>query len=108
MELLFTLDPLTIVQLVLTIFLPIGVGLVTTRTTSGAVKAWLLATFTLVASMLTQLAQALTNGNPFDIGLALIATIPMFAIAVSTYYGLWKPTGVAGAAQDNTVTTLVK
>lgn len=108
MELLFTLDPLMIVQLVLTVVMPIGVGLVTTRTTSGAAKAWLLAAFTLVASILTQLAAALTNGGAFDVGLALIATIPAFAISVATYYGLWKPTGVADAAQGVEATSIVK
>lgn len=108
MELLFTLDPAAIVQLVLTVVMPIAVGLVTTRTTSGAVKAWLLAAFTLVTSMLTELADALANSTPYDVGVALLATIPMFAISVATYYGLWKPTGVGAAAQDVKTTTVVK
>lgn len=104
---LFTLDPLAIVQLILTVLMPVGVGLITTRTTSGAVKAWLLASATLVTSMLTELASALTTGTPFDIGVALLAAIPAFVVSVSMYYGLWKPTGVAGAAQDVEATKLV-
>lgn len=108
MELLFTLDPLAVVQLILTVAMPIAVGLVTTRTTSSAVKAWLLAAFTLVASMLTELADALSSGTPYDVGVALLATVPLFAISVATYYGLWKPTGVGAAAQDVEATTLVK
>lgn len=104
----FTLDPLIIVQLILTVVMPIAVGLVTTRTTSGAIKAWLLAAFTLVTSMLTELANALTTSSPYDIGIALLAAIPAFAISVATYYGLWKPTGVGEKAQDVEATTLVK
>ena len=100
MSLIFTLDPGVIIQLVLTVVMPIAVGLVTTRTTSGAIKAWLLAAFTLVASILTGLGTAIAGNVPFDLGIALLATIPAFAISVATYYGLWKPTGVAQAAQD--------
>lgn len=106
--LVFTLDPLTVVQLLLTVVMPIGVGLITTRTTSSAVKAWLLAAATLVTSMLTEFASALTTATPFDVGVALLAAIPAFAVSVAMYYGLWKPTGVGTAAQDVEATTLVK
>lgn len=108
MDILFTLDPAVVIQLVLTTVMPIAVGLVTTRTTSGAVKAWLLAAFTLVTSILTGLGAALANGTPFDLGLALLSAIPAFAISVATYYGLWKPTGIGKAAQDVEATTIVK
>lgn len=104
----FTLDPLMLIQLILTIFMPIAVGLVTTRATSGAIKAWMLAAFTLVTAMLTQLASALSAHMPYDIGVALLTAIPAFAISVSTYYGLWKPTGVAQAAQEVDSTTIVE
>lgn len=104
----FTLDPLAVVQLILTVIMPIAVGLVTTRTTSGAVKAWLLAAFTLVTSLLLQLADALSSASAFDLGVALLSAIPAFAISVATYYGLWKPTGVGKAAQNIDTTTLVR
>lgn len=104
----FTLDPAIVVQLILAVFLPIAVGLVTTRVTSGAKKAWLLAGLSLVTSLFTQLGAALASHSAFDIGLALLAVIPAFAISVATYYGLWKPTGVGTAAQDVEATTLVK
>lgn len=105
---LFTLDPAAIIQLVLTVVMPIAVGLVTTRTTSSSIKAWMLAAFTLVTSILTGLGSALATNSSFDLGLALLATIPAFAISVATYYGLWKPTGIGAAAQDVEVTTIVK
>lgn len=104
----FSLDPLMVIQLILTVFMPIAVGLVTTRTTSSEIKAWLLAAFTLLTALLTQLATALTNHVALDLGIALLTAIPAFAISVSTYYGLWKPTGIGKAAQDVDSTTLVK
>jgi len=96
----FSVDPALVIQLVLSTFMPLLVGLVTTRVTSGATKAWLLAAFTLVTSVLTGIGDAIATGTAFDIGLALILLIPAFVVSVSTYYGLWKPTGVGGAVQD--------
>lgn len=104
----FSVDPILIIQMVLSVFLPIAVGLVTTRVTKGSVKAWLLALLTLLTSLVTQLGDALTSHTPFDLGLALITVIPAFAISVATYYGLWKPTGIGGAAQDVESTTLIR
>lgn len=105
---IFTVDPALVIQLVLAVLLPIVVGLVTTRVTAGSTKAWLLAGLTLVTSLVTQLGVAVANNTAFDLGLALLAVIPAFAISVATYYGLWKPTGVGEAAQDVKSTTLVK
>lgn len=104
----FSLDWAIVVQIVLAVVLPILVGLVTTRVTKGSIKAWLLAGLTLVTSLVTQLASAIANGTPFDLGLALLAVIPAFAISVATYYGLWKPTGVGQAVQDVESTVLPK
>lgn len=104
----FTLDPAMVVQLLLTVLLPIAVGFVTTKTTAPAAKAWLLAALTLTASLLTQLASALANHATYDLGVALLAAIPAFAISVAMYYGLWKPTGVGAAVQDVESTTLVR
>lgn len=117
----FTLDPLAVVQLIIAFILPVLVGLVTTRVTSPAVKAWLLAALTLLTSLLTELARALTSGTTYDLGVALLAALPAFVVSVATHYGLWKATGVtdkvqsigmtasgatgvAGAAQDVIVT----
>ena len=96
----FTLDPAAVVQLLIAFVLPIAVGLVTTRVTSAAAKAWLLAGLTLVTSLLVELGRTLASGGVFDVGVALIAALPAFVVSVATHYGLWKPTGVSGAAQD--------
>lgn len=103
----FSLDWAIVVQIVLAVVLPIAVGLVTTRVTKGSTKAWLLAGLTLVTSVVTQVAVAIANTVAFDLGLALLAAVPSFAISVATYYGLWKPTGVGEAAQEVEATTLV-
>ncbi|MEV8028436.1 hypothetical protein [Cellulosimicrobium funkei] len=96
----FTLDPLAVVQLCIAFVLPVLVGLVTTRVTSSAAKAWLLALLSLVTSLLVELARALTESVTYDLGVALLIALPAFVVSVATHYGLWKPTGISGAAQD--------
>lgn len=100
----FTVDIAVVVQMVLSVFLPILVGLVTTKVTSSAVKAWSLAGLTLVTSVLTGFGAALSAGEVFDLGVALLTAIPSFAISVAVHYGLWKPTGVSEKAQETLIT----
>lgn len=107
MDIVFTLDPALTIQLVLSVFMPIAVGLVTNRVTSSGKKAVLLASLTLVTSLLTQLGEAIVANTVFDVGLALLAVIPAFAISVATHYGLWKPTGVSEKAQDVDKTVVI-
>ncbi|WP_264032188.1 hypothetical protein [Cellulosimicrobium sp. SH8] len=95
----FTLDPATVVQILVAIVLPVLVGLVTTRVTSGAAKAWLLAALSLVTSLLVELGRAVAQGVTYDFGVALLAAIPAFVVSVATHYGLWKPTGVTDKVQ---------
>lgn len=108
MNLIFTLDPALVIGLVLAVLLPIAVGFVTTRVTAAAKKAWLLAGLTLVTAVITGLSVAVTNNVAFDLGKALFLALPQFCISVAMYYGLWKPTGIAKAAQDVDSTTLVR
>lgn len=109
MEIAFSINAAVVIQTILAVFMPIVVGLVTTRVTAGSTKAWLLALFTLISSILVELLHAINSAAAtFDLGLALLAVIPTFAISVATYYGLWKPTGVGTAAQDVDSTTLVR
>lgn len=104
----FTFDVLGTLQMILSVFMPLLVGLVTTRVTKGSIKAWLLAGLTLATSIITAAVAAITAGVVFDLGVALLAAIPAFVISVATYYGLWKPTGIAGAAQDVEATKIIK
>lgn len=100
----FTFDPATVVQLLIAFILPVLVGLVTTRVTSSAVKAWLLAGLSLVTSLLVELGRALASGTTYDLGIALLAALPAFVVSVATHYGLWRATGVTDWAQSKVVT----
>jgi len=104
----FTLDPALVVQMLLAFIMPVVVALVSTRVTKSNVRSWLLAGLTVVTSLLTELARSIATNTTFDVGLALLAALPAFVVSVSTYYGLWKPTGVADAAQGVEATKLVK
>lgn len=108
MDVVFNLNPALVIQLLIAVLLPIAVGLVTTRVTSSAKKAWLLACLTLVTTIVTGLDDAVSAARVFDLGTALFLALPSFCISVAMYYGLWKPTGAAAAAQDVEYTTLIR
>ena len=100
----FSLDLATILQFTLAIILPLLVGLVTTRVAPGGHKAVLLAGLSLITSLVAELARAVAAGVTYDLGVGLFLALPTFVIAVSTHYGLWKPTGTAEAAQKLLIT----
>lgn len=104
----FTIDPALVVQLLLAFIMPVVVALVSTRVTKSNVRSWLLATLTVVTSLLTELGRSIATGTTFDVGIALLAALPAFVVSVSTYYGLWKPTGVAERVQGIEATAIVK
>lgn len=83
--------------LAISVVLPVLVGLVTTRVTSGGVKAVLLLALTAANGFLVELSQA---SDGYSIGTAVILWGASFAIGVLTHFGLYKPTGISGAAQD--------
>ncbi|WP_449407986.1 hypothetical protein [Microbacterium maritypicum] len=96
----FTLDPVLVIQLVVSTVLPLLVGLVTKTKTDGGVKAALLAGLALATSLLTELGAALSAGATYDLGQGLILALPTFLIAVGLHYGLWKPIGAAAKLQQ--------
>lgn len=97
----FSLDLVTVLQLVAGTLLPLLVAVVTKVTTHPGRKAIALAALALVASVLGQIIDALVTQTPLDVGLALLLAIPTFVVAVATHYGLWKPTGVAETVQES-------
>ncbi|UNX54068.1 hypothetical protein MF406_14115 [Georgenia sp. TF02-10] len=96
----FSLDPITVAQLVLTVLLPVLVGLVTTRVTSSAAKAWQLAGLSLVSSMLAEAVRTWQDGGTYDAGAGLLLALPTFVGAVAVHYGLLKPTGITERLQS--------
>ena len=88
-----------LLQLALAVVLPILVGLVTTRVTSANRKAVLLLALSFLTSFLTELLKAVTDSEPFDVGLWLLKAVGTFATGVAIHFGLFKPTGATAAAQ---------
>lgn len=97
----FDVPLIPVLQLVLGVLLPVLVGLVTTRTTRAGTKAVLLAALSVLTSLLTELIGALQAGAVYNLGMALVLGLGTFIVAVAAHYGLLKPTGVSGAAQNS-------
>lgn len=96
------LDQAYWIGLLVSVILPVLVGLVTTRVTHAGVKAVLL----LVLSGLDGfLVEYVAGGPGYDVGTAAVLALVAFATGVLSHFGLWKPTGVAGRAQDSLVTS---
>lgn len=89
-----SLTTVQVVSVLLGTVYPILVALVTKKSTNSAVKAWLLAALSAVSGF----GFEYINSTNFQYEQALLTTVVTFVTAVSTYYGLWKPTEVADAA----------
>jgi phosphotransferase system glucose/maltose/N-acetylglucosamine-specific IIC component len=96
-----TFDPtwIQLLSLLVSIVLPLLVGLVTTRTTSASVKALLLAVLAFASGLGTELLAALNAGVSYDLAAGVFSGVATFLVAVGLHYGLWKPTGTSSALQ---------
>jgi hypothetical protein len=90
--------------LVVSVLLPIIVGLVTTKVTSPTAKALLLLGLSLITSLVSAWILAVQSGNAFDLWSALYTSGTVFIIAVASHFGLWRPTGVSAVAARHLVT----
>jgi hypothetical protein len=82
--------------LLVTLGLPILVGLVTTKVTSAGVKSVLLLALSAANGFLVELAHP---GPGYSVGTAAVLTLVGFGTAVALHFGLYKPTGVSARAQ---------
>lgn len=89
----FNLSLLQIVTFAVAVISPLLVGLVSTRVTSSAHKAWLLAGLAALTGLGSELVNALTQNEVYDLGTGLITAFTAFIIGVGLHYGLYKPTG---------------
>ena len=96
----FSLPPSLIISLVVALVIPALVGLVTSRVTLSSLKGALLAALSLATGVLTELGAALTEGEPYDIGVGILNALLALGVAQGSYSSLWKPTGAAQALQD--------
>ena len=87
--------------LLISVLLPVLVGLVTTRVTHAGTKAVLLLALSTLNGLLVEVANP---GAGFDLGTAAVLALVSFATGVLAQFGLYKPTGLAGRAQDSLVT----
>lgn len=86
--------------LLVTVLLPVLVGLVTKASTSSSVKALLLAGLSAVTGVAGSLIQANEAGRSVDLYPLALSAVSVFVIAVASHFGLWKPTEVSAAAQN--------
>jgi hypothetical protein len=82
--------------LVAGVLIPIVVNIVTKEVASSAVKSILL----LVLSAVAGLATVAISGGGVITDAALTNAAVTFVIAVASYYGFWKPTGISPALAE--------
>lgn len=76
--------------------LPVLVGLVTTRITSGGTKAVLLLALSTIDAFIVEYANP---GDGYSVGTAAVLALVGFGMGVAAHFGLWKPTGISAKAQ---------
>lgn len=88
--------------LLVSVVLPVLVGLVTTRVTSPGLKAVLLLALSTLNGFLVELAGPHDAG--YSVQTAAVLSLVSFGIGVLSHFGLLKPTGISGKAQDTLIT----
>lgn len=91
-------DPQTLTRM-LGIAIPILVGVVSKKVASQGLKATLNALLSAIGGSLIYLfaADGALNAAGF-----VNAVINTFLVSIATYYGVWKPTGLAGTVAEKT------
>jgi len=84
--------------LLTSVVLPVLVGLVTTRVVNAGVKAVLLLALSTASGFIVEYAGPHDAG--YSVGTAAVLALIAFATGVLAHFGLWKPIGVSGRAQD--------
>ncbi|MFK0018181.1 hypothetical protein [Streptomyces sp. NPDC090798] len=87
--------------LLVSVVLPVLVGLVTTRVTSPGIKAVLLLALSTATGFVVEYAGPHDAG--YSVGTAAVLALVSFGTGVLSHFGFWKPVGVAGRAQDSFV-----
>ncbi|MFD5814427.1 hypothetical protein [Streptomyces sp. NPDC127038] len=96
-----SLDKAYWLGLLVSVVLPVLVGLVTTKVTHAGVKAVLLLALSSVTGFVTEYAGPHDAG--YSVGTAAVLALVSFATGVLSHFGFWKPVGVAAKAQDSFV-----
>lgn len=88
--------------LLVSVVLPVLVGLVTTRVTSAGAKAVLLLALSTANGFVVEY---LAPGPGYSVGTAAVLALVAFGLGVLSHFGLWKPVGVSAKAQNSLVTS---
>lgn len=88
--------------LLVSVVLPVLVGLVTTRVTNAGVKAVLLLALSTATGFLVELAGPHDAG--YSVQTAAVLALVSFATGVLAHFGLLKPAGVSRWTQDHFIT----
>ncbi|MDX3019852.1 hypothetical protein [Streptomyces acidiscabies] len=86
--------------LLVSVVLPVLVGLVTTRVTHAGAKAVLLLALSTINGFVVEYA---APGPGYSVGTAAVLSLVAFGTGVLSHFGLWKPAGVSARAQDSFV-----
>lgn len=86
------------VSLLVGVVIPLLVGLLSKLNASSGLKAILNAFLSAIAGALTTVT-IVTEATLRDFVIAILST---WVVSVATYYGIWKPTGVAGTVAVKT------
>lgn len=95
------LDAAYWIGLLVSIVLPVLVGLVTTRVTHPGVKAVLLLALSGLNGLLVEYMGP--HGDDYSVQTAAVLALVSFAVGVLAHFGLLKPTGISGKAQDSLI-----
>lgn len=87
--------------LLVSVVLPVLVGLVTTRVTNAGVKAVLLLALSTATGFVVEYVGPHDAG--YSVGTAAVLALVSFATGVLSHFGFWKPVGVSAKAQDSFV-----
>jgi uncharacterized membrane protein YjjB (DUF3815 family) len=87
--------------LLVSVVLPVLVGLVTTRVTHPGLKAVLLLALSGVTGFVTEYAGPHDAG--YSVQTAAVLSLVSFAVGVLSHFGLLKPAGISRKAQDSLV-----
>ena len=87
--------------LVVSVVLPVLVGLVTTRVTSAGWKSVLLLALSTINGFVVEYAGPHPSG--YSVGTAAVLALVSFATGILSHFGFWKPVGVSRLAQDSFV-----
>jgi hypothetical protein len=92
----FHSGPALLIWLAVTVAMPVVVGLLTKPQTPAAVKSLGLVAASLLNGLLSE---ALAAGDGYDWRKAILQVAVSFVIAGASYARVWRPLGVADAAQ---------